>query len=263
MNHSHLIIRYCNSLLIVIALSLYSHMANASVITYGCVHTNSSCTLQELFDGGSFEVEGLSFTNWTLVSSSYDTLEAPDPSLMELFIRDTEYLDGGVGPGEGPGFQFYDPQRVYGAEYRDFRYAFQVSTLSSNQVIDNNSLLVSGYGYGGGPVEGLLEVNELVTDSQDVELATKRVFVETPVSDNPPNNEKTFDFADFLPQSMIVVETGFLERGSLSNDGAQYLSLVEYYQRFGYTVVPVPPAVWLFGSGLLGLIGITRRKKSS
>jgi hypothetical protein len=30
-----------------------------------------------------------------------------------------------------------------------------------------------------------------------------------------------------------------------------------------FTVVPVPAAVWLFGSGLLGLIGISRRKKSA
>lgn len=29
------------------------------------------------------------------------------------------------------------------------------------------------------------------------------------------------------------------------------------------SVVPIPPAVWLFGSGLLGLIGIARRKKVS
>lgn len=27
--------------------------------------------------------------------------------------------------------------------------------------------------------------------------------------------------------------------------------------------VPVPPAVWLFGSGLLGLIGISRRRKGA
>ncbi len=27
------------------------------------------------------------------------------------------------------------------------------------------------------------------------------------------------------------------------------------------TLVPVPPALWLFGSGLLGLVGIARRKK--
>jgi hypothetical protein len=27
------------------------------------------------------------------------------------------------------------------------------------------------------------------------------------------------------------------------------------------TVVPIPAAVWLFGSGLLGLLGLARRKK--
>ena len=31
---------------------------------------------------------------------------------------------------------------------------------------------------------------------------------------------------------------------------------------FGGTAVPVPSAVWLFGSGLIGLIFITRRKKA-
>jgi hypothetical protein len=31
---------------------------------------------------------------------------------------------------------------------------------------------------------------------------------------------------------------------------------------FGGQVVPVPAAVWLFGSGLLGLIGLARRKKA-
>jgi hypothetical protein len=29
-----------------------------------------------------------------------------------------------------------------------------------------------------------------------------------------------------------------------------------------YSAVPIPPALWLFGSGLLGLIGISRRKKA-
>jgi hypothetical protein len=32
---------------------------------------------------------------------------------------------------------------------------------------------------------------------------------------------------------------------------------------FSATVIPVPAAVWLFGSGLIGLIGIARRKKTS
>ncbi|MCK5092950.1 MAG: VPLPA-CTERM sorting domain-containing protein, partial [Gammaproteobacteria bacterium] len=29
----------------------------------------------------------------------------------------------------------------------------------------------------------------------------------------------------------------------------------------GASVVPVPAAVWLFGSGLIGLVGFARRKK--
>ena len=31
---------------------------------------------------------------------------------------------------------------------------------------------------------------------------------------------------------------------------------------FGQAAVPVPAAVWLFGSGLLGLVGIARRKRT-
>ena len=30
----------------------------------------------------------------------------------------------------------------------------------------------------------------------------------------------------------------------------------------GASVVPVPAAVWLFGSGLLGLVGVAMRKKA-
>jgi len=33
-------------------------------------------------------------------------------------------------------------------------------------------------------------------------------------------------------------------------------------EEFTYNAVPIPAAVWLFGSGLIGLIGIARRKKA-
>lgn len=35
------------------------------------------------------------------------------------------------------------------------------------------------------------------------------------------------------------------------------------YASFAVSAVPVPAAVWLFGSGLLGLIGVARRKKTA
>jgi len=37
----------------------------------------------------------------------------------------------------------------------------------------------------------------------------------------------------------------------------------DYTLQFEVSAVPVPAAVWLFGSGLLGLIGIPRRKKAA
>jgi len=36
----------------------------------------------------------------------------------------------------------------------------------------------------------------------------------------------------------------------------------EVYQGYVTSAVPIPPSVWLFGSGLLGLVGIARRKKA-
>ena len=34
-----------------------------------------------------------------------------------------------------------------------------------------------------------------------------------------------------------------------------------FYDNVNFSVVPVPAAVWLFGSGLLGLVGVARRRK--
>ena len=54
---------------------------------------------------------------------------------------------------------------------------------------------------------------------------------------------------------------------ALSSDGVGgqtelALALVED-RRVRLSMIPIPPAVWLFGSGLLGLIGIARRKKAA
>ena len=37
---------------------------------------------------------------------------------------------------------------------------------------------------------------------------------------------------------------------------------VTFNTRFEVTPVPVPAAIWLFGSGLLGLVGVARRRKT-
>lgn len=49
---------------------------------------------------------------------------------------------------------------------------------------------------------------------------------------------------------------------TLSKSGTQYVWAVRDGD-VGASVVPVPAAVWLFGSGLLGLIGVARRQKAA
>lgn len=49
--------------------------------------------------------------------------------------------------------------------------------------------------------------------------------------------------------------------GDWTTPSNKSLSHITFYDT-GTTVVPVPAAVWLFGSGLLGLAGVARRKKS-
>jgi hypothetical protein len=53
------------------------------------------------------------------------------------------------------------------------------------------------------------------------------------------------------------VSDGFFD---VTSDGYQVSSL---FSAFGPIVVPIPSAVWLFGTGLLGIIGISRRKKTA
>lgn len=46
-----------------------------------------------------------------------------------------------------------------------------------------------------------------------------------------------------------------------TNNNSNFLSLYAMSQEL--TAVPVPAAAWLFGSGLLGIVGVARRKKSA
>ncbi|MDX2487444.1 MAG: VPLPA-CTERM sorting domain-containing protein [Gammaproteobacteria bacterium] len=56
-----------------------------------------------------------------------------------------------------------------------------------------------------------------------------------------------------------TLDVGQIDVGLRNSQSAVY-SIA--YDNFTITAVPVPAAIWLFGSGLIGLIGIARRKKA-
>ena len=74
----------------------------------------------------------------------------------------------------------------------------------------------------------------------------------------------TLNIIEQEADSLILKGTGLLidMDGVLESTAAVWELTTRYNTSYGITVtaVPVPAAVWLFGSGLIGLAGIARRK---
>jgi hypothetical protein len=63
----------------------------------------------------------------------------------------------------------------------------------------------------------------------------------------------------------VIDTAGFnsFEFREINGKGEQLLTIRADDVTLGVSAVPIPAAFWLFGSGLLGLVGISRRKKAS
>ncbi len=92
---------------------------------------------------------------------------------------------------------------------------------------------------------------------------------------NPANSNTAYDSfstgtatnaAGTINGAVYDGTTAILVKGGSIGDawggffGAQYLEV--WNVSFVPTTIPVPAAVWLFGSGLMGLVGVARRRKS-
>lgn len=76
--------------------------------------------------------------------------------------------------------------------------------------------------------------------------------------DNTQAGMFSFDLSDYVSGSEVLVlglQFELFDRSFYSADTTASVSNLALTQ-----VVPVPAAVWLFGSGLIGLVGIARRK---
>lgn len=83
-------------------------------------------------------------------------------------------------------------------------------------------------------------------------------------TDNIDNWQREGDFADSWAFVGVIDTDGFLSaelRELRGKDSQQVLLFADDFS-IGVTAIPVPAAVWLFGSGLLGLVGMARRKQA-
>jgi cyclophilin family peptidyl-prolyl cis-trans isomerase len=82
------------------------------------------------------------------------------------------------------------------------------------------------------------------------------------------NGMDIIDAVNALPRCVDVVPLPaicgtFSETPFIGNDGSETIQPEHLVKIVSIATVPVPAAIWLFGSGLLGLIGITRSKKAA
>ena len=80
------------------------------------------------------------------------------------------------------------------------------------------------------------------------------------------NSEASFGKPDHAPPVNPPIDTPAFNNGLVNAPDIMPPSVPSdtlLGSKFGQAAVPVPAAAWLFGFGLLGLIGVSRRKKSA
>jgi hypothetical protein len=147
------------------------------------------------------------------------------------------------------GFTFNLPIALQGPINADSSVSYSLSSLSTAgaqiaPVVGSN--IVSAF-------EVDTSVGGLPSLNKGVDVGNTFFFVGGPLTQNSPVYTASNTFTGNLAYDLMTVKVDF----SLSANSAVGLS------GFVQQVIPIPAAVWLFGSGLLGLIGVARRKKAA
>jgi hypothetical protein len=211
--------------------------ANAAVTTTGCSEL-TSCTLTELFGGGSIEVNGVLFSDWTLDFDGYASAVDTDAITVvgSDFDPDTAML-------------FYDSIAAFDVPTDDIGVYSLSYTLTTAPSAAINGAYLDLTGSVIAPDPGLVELTTTLDG-----VASLLAF-----DDRFNGDAELSDEAEFAGVgSAIDVETFlFIEAGDAP--GGLY-GLDSFTQEFA--IVPVPGAVWMLLSGL-GALGFARRRAAS
>ena len=152
------------------------------------------------------------------------------------------------GTGSTFGFTFNLPIALQGPINADSSVSYSLSSLSAAgaqiaPVVGSN--IVSAF-------EVDTSVGGLPSLNKGVDVGSTFFFTGGPLTQSSPTYTASNSFTGNLAYDLMTVKVDF----SLSADSTVGLS--GFVQQ---VVVPIPAAVWLFGSGLLGLAGVARRRK--
>lgn len=199
--------------------------ANAEVTTTGCAASDSSCNLQELFDGGTMKVGDKTFADWELEVSMG---QLPDFSQIDVVGLD----DGGIDPGFGIQFNGNGILAVTGSDFLDLRLGFTV-TIDGDFLIKDNSVELGSVNVTG---NGLVIVDESVFTMGWISLGSNQVTADALF----PGTEVLVDAIEFTPQSKVFVEKDIYLEGRTDGDVAELETLTQRFSQQPPTPTPTP-----------------------
>lgn len=222
---------------------LSSSDARSAVTTTGCLAPDS-CTLAELFAGGSIEIPGLAlFADWELEFLDPDGVQ---PDFTQIVVRGRD--DGGVDPGPGLEFTGNGELLVSGSDRLELAVGFTVTELDPGFGVRDNSLRILADTVIGG---AFLTIGEFVADGSGVGLGQKEVE-----TDPAFGTSISTDAIEFPAQAKLVVEKDILVVGAAAADFGE---LDVFEQRFSQLPEPNATLALLCGIGALLLLRRQRR----
>jgi hypothetical protein len=211
------------------------------------------------------------------VAGSYSGIFSAGDVITGTFVYDTDEANASSAqttPSTVPGHEFSSFYDFAGAAYTVSINAtgFSFNSTAPVAVVVNDDLPLTAGDTNGIISDGTYDWIEIVggTTSPFCPLAVCTQQGEyIPVNGQEwtlafiASDANWFSDGSLIPDSLPATYTPILVGLDIDASGNEIGAVVVTLDSLNISAVPVPAAVWLFGSGLLGLVGIAKRKKEA
>ena len=244
-------------------------LALATTIAFAPTSSAALATYTQNFEGMTpnqgFPPNDLEADGWLIYGQVFDVNPYTNSGAVPLFeYGPFEAANGepgsiqGVATGEGGTEQ----GNVVLNKYSDYNNTSQEDSYVQASTFQTQTITTSNVGLWRLTYDA--KIGNMEADSSAFAYMLTQNFVDPDIfvsndTTNLPVDWGTYTLDLLINESMIgsILTFGFGSTATMYNGSGVFYDNIN----FDRVAVPVPAAVWLFGSGLLGLLGVARRRK--